>query len=118
MSGLIVSGVRGGRASLGNSASKIIQIIRSTSARVESPYRPTVDFPSHAKYIRLPYEEATLHITRVLDESTRLLKAMADPVRLRLLNLLAGEREEVCVCHLHDALELPTDSLPAPGVSP
>jgi ArsR family transcriptional regulator, arsenate/arsenite/antimonite-responsive transcriptional repressor len=42
-----------------------------------------------------------------LDESTRLLKALADPVRLRLLNLLAGEREEVCVCHLHDALELP-----------
>jgi ArsR family transcriptional regulator len=42
-----------------------------------------------------------------LDESTRLLKAFADPVRLRLLNLLGGEREEVCVCHLHGALELP-----------
>ena len=43
----------------------------------------------------------------VLDESTRLLKAFADPVRLRLLNLLSGDREEVCVCHLHEALGLP-----------
>ncbi len=42
-----------------------------------------------------------------LDESTRTLRAFADPVRLRLLNLLAGEREETCVCHLHEALALP-----------
>ena len=42
-----------------------------------------------------------------LDESTRMLKAFAEPVRLRLLNLLSGEQEEVCVCHLHEALELP-----------
>jgi ArsR family transcriptional regulator len=42
-----------------------------------------------------------------LDESTRLLKAFADPVRLRLLNLLGGDREEVCVCHLHEALAIP-----------
>jgi ArsR family transcriptional regulator len=41
-----------------------------------------------------------------LADSTRLLKAFADPVRLRLLNLLSGEREEVCVCHLHEALGL------------
>ena len=41
-----------------------------------------------------------------LVDSTRLLKAFADPVRLRLLNLLSGEREEVCVCHLHEALAL------------
>jgi ArsR family transcriptional regulator len=34
------------------------------------------------------------------------LKAFADPVRLRLLNLLSVDRE-VCVCHLHEALELP-----------
>ena len=40
-----------------------------------------------------------------LDSSARLLKAFSDPVRLRLLNLLAGR--EVCVCHLHEALELP-----------
>lgn len=42
-----------------------------------------------------------------LDESTRLLKAFADPVRLRLLNLLSGDRDEICVCHLHEALGLP-----------
>lgn len=42
----------------------------------------------------------------VLDDSTRLLKAFADPVRLRLLNLLTGDAE-VCVCHLHEALGLP-----------
>ena len=41
-----------------------------------------------------------------LDGSTLLLKALAEPVRLRLLNLLA-EGREVCVCHLHGALELP-----------
>ena len=37
--------------------------------------------------------------------SAKLFKAFADPVRLRLLNLLAGR--EVCVCHLHEALNLP-----------
>jgi ArsR family transcriptional regulator len=42
-----------------------------------------------------------------LDESTRTLKAFADPVRLRLLNLLSGDREEVCVCHLFEALGIP-----------
>jgi ArsR family transcriptional regulator len=34
-----------------------------------------------------------------------LFKAMADPVRLRLLSLLATG--EICVCHLHEALQLP-----------
>jgi len=42
-----------------------------------------------------------------LDECTRMLMAFADPVRLRLLNLLSGEREEVCVCHLYEALGVP-----------
>jgi len=42
-----------------------------------------------------------------LQESTRTLKAFADPVRLRLLNLLSGEREEVCVCDLNEALGIP-----------
>jgi ArsR family transcriptional regulator len=40
-----------------------------------------------------------------LDASVSLLKAFADPVRLRLLSLLATG--EVCVCHLHGALGLP-----------
>jgi ArsR family transcriptional regulator len=44
--------------------------------------------------------------TDTLATSTRLLKAFADPVRLRLLNLLSRDRE-VCVCYLHEALELP-----------
>ena len=38
------------------------------------------------------------------------LKALAEPVRLRLLNLLAG-RHEVCVCHLHEAMELPQSTV-------
>lgn len=41
-----------------------------------------------------------------LSKPAGLLKALADPVRLRLLSLLA-DRDEVCVCHLHEALELP-----------
>ena len=36
-------------------------------------------------------------------------KACADPVRLRLLNLLVDG--EVCVCHLHEALELPQSTV-------
>jgi ArsR family transcriptional regulator len=44
--------------------------------------------------------------THGLDESTKTLKAFADPVRLRLLSLLSNDRE-VCVCHLHVALALP-----------
>lgn len=45
----------------------------------------------------------------VLDESVELFKAFADPVRLRLLNLLADG--EVCVCHLHEALDLPQSTV-------
>ena len=41
-----------------------------------------------------------------LDASSALLKAFADPIRLRLLNLL-GDGRAVCVCHLHEALGLP-----------
>ena len=44
-----------------------------------------------------------------LDVSIELFKAFADPVRLRLLNLLAGG--EVCVCHLHEALDLPQSTV-------
>ncbi len=41
-----------------------------------------------------------------LRKSTRLFRCFADPVRLRLLNLLARGRD-VCVHHLHEALQLP-----------
>ena len=44
-----------------------------------------------------------------LDASVELFKAFADPVRLRLLNLLADG--EVCVCHLHEALDLPQSTV-------
>lgn len=44
-----------------------------------------------------------------LDSSIELFKAFADPVRLRLLNLLADG--ELCVCHLHEALELPQSTV-------
>ncbi len=44
-----------------------------------------------------------------LDSTVALFKAFADPVRLRLLNLLADG--EVCVCHLHEALELPQSTV-------
>jgi ArsR family transcriptional regulator, arsenate/arsenite/antimonite-responsive transcriptional repressor len=44
-----------------------------------------------------------------LEESIELFKAFADPVRLRLLNLLA--EGEVCVCHLQEALELPQSTV-------
>ena len=35
----------------------------------------------------------------------RLLKALADPTRLRIVGLLQGG--EVCVCHIHDSLKIP-----------
>jgi ArsR family transcriptional regulator len=44
-----------------------------------------------------------------LDKCVELFKAFADPVRLRLLNLLADG--EVCVCHLHEALDLPQSTV-------
>jgi ArsR family transcriptional regulator len=49
------------------------------------------------------------HSPDVLDHSVELFKAFADRVRLRLLNLLADG--EVCVCHLHEALDLPQSTV-------
>jgi len=37
-------------------------------------------------------------------------KALGDPVRLRLFQLLAG-RDELCVCHLTEALDLPQSTV-------
>lgn len=40
-------------------------------------------------------------------ELAKVFKALADPVRLRLLNLIASaEGDEVCVCELNEAFEL------------
>jgi ArsR family transcriptional regulator len=44
-----------------------------------------------------------------LNTTVRKFRAFADPVRLRLLNLLA--QGEVCVCHLHEALDLPQSTV-------
>jgi ArsR family transcriptional regulator len=42
---------------------------------------------------------------RDLKSLDRLLKALADPTRLRIVGLLQGG--EVCVCHIHDSLKIP-----------
>ena len=42
---------------------------------------------------------------RDLKSLDRLLKALADPTRLRIVGLLRGG--EVCVCHIHDSLKIP-----------
>ena len=44
--------------------------------------------------------------TTGLASISSLMKALADPVRLRLIGLL-GHGGQVCVCHLHEALGLP-----------
>ena len=43
---------------------------------------------------------------RSLEESSQFLRALADPVRLRILHLLF-ENNDVCVCHIREALRLP-----------
>jgi ArsR family transcriptional regulator len=49
------------------------------------------------------------HASGSLGEAVELFKALGDPVRLRLLNLLADG--ETCVCHLHEALALPQSTV-------
>jgi ArsR family transcriptional regulator len=47
------------------------------------------------------HETPACHVT----SSKSVFKALADKTRLRILALLGNN--EVCVCHLHDSLELP-----------
>ncbi len=42
--------------------------------------------------------------------TAEIFKALGDPVRLRLFQLLAGH-DELCVCHLTDALKLPQSTV-------
>jgi len=42
-----------------------------------------------------------------LDSYTRLLSALSEPTRLRILALLCHARKELCVCELVDSLEEP-----------
>ena len=45
--------------------------------------------------------------TEQAEQIAPMLKALADPVRLRLLSLVASrEGGEACVCHLNDAFDL------------
>jgi ArsR family transcriptional regulator len=44
-------------------------------------------------------------ITPAIDQLEDVFKALADKTRLRILALLGNN--EVCVCHIHDSLELP-----------
>lgn len=47
-----------------------------------------------------------IELSDSMNDAVGLFRALSDPVRLRLLNLLASV-DEVCVCHLHAALDLP-----------
>jgi ArsR family transcriptional regulator len=42
---------------------------------------------------------------RQLQAVDQVLKALADPTRVRIVGLLAGG--EICVCHIHDTLKIP-----------
>jgi ArsR family transcriptional regulator, arsenate/arsenite/antimonite-responsive transcriptional repressor len=79
----------------------MVQVLRSTCSRLA---------PSQGGLILLP-EPITPGVGDALDPTSpdglaTLLKTFADPLRLRLLNLLAV-RVRVCICHLHEALAQP-----------
>jgi ArsR family transcriptional regulator len=40
------------------------------------------------------------------DGTAELFKALADPARVRIVNLIATSREPVCACHLYEPLGL------------
>jgi ArsR family transcriptional regulator len=45
-----------------------------------------------------------------MTELVRMLKALADPTRVRIVRLLEG-RDDLCVCEIVDALEIPQYSV-------
>lgn len=49
---------------------------------------------------------ATTRVPRDLNAHAELLKAMADPQRLRIIATLARADDDVCVCDLNDDLDL------------
>ena len=49
--------------------------------------------------------KAAVTTRAAIDELENVFKALADKTRLRILALLGNN--EVCVCHLHDSLDLP-----------
>ena len=46
-----------------------------------------------------------------INRQLQILKALADPVRLRILHLLAGRGPEVCVCDLVEILQMPQSTV-------
>ena len=49
----------------------------------------------------------TMRMSRAdADATAGVFKALADPARVRIVNLLAASGEPVCVCHLTDLLQL------------
>jgi ArsR family transcriptional regulator, arsenate/arsenite/antimonite-responsive transcriptional repressor len=57
----------------------------------------------------VPLNKTTSGAPSTLADSAQIMKAMADPIRLRLLRLLADG--ELCVCTLCDVLELPQSTV-------
>lgn len=49
-------------------------------------------------------------VEHMTTDLVRLLKALADPTRVRIVHLLKG-RDELCVCELVDALDIPQYSV-------
>ena len=48
----------------------------------------------------------TMRMSRAdADATAGVFKALADPARVRIVNLLAASGEPVCVCHLTDLLQ-------------
>ncbi|MDX8396135.1 MAG: metalloregulator ArsR/SmtB family transcription factor [Mariprofundaceae bacterium] len=45
-----------------------------------------------------------------LNQQVLIFKALGDPLRLRIMHLLT-QYEELCVCHITDALEMPQSSI-------
>lgn len=90
---------------LTDAGSAMIQVLRSTCSRLAS---------SQGGLNLLP-EPITPGVGDALDPTSPdglavLLKTFANPLRLRLLNLLAV-RASVCICHLHEALTQPRRSI-------
>ena len=75
---------------------------KSLESLVYSGLRPEEDVDKYAKELKTMADEATDE--KMIDTKTRLLKALANETRLRMLKLLS--KREMCVCELTVALDL------------
>ena len=53
-----------------------------------------------------PATAGRIDAVEAADEAADALKALAHPVRLRMVEMLAGGGGELCVCHFEEAFEL------------